>query len=90
MQLSDIPIWTAVIDPTGTVSCQVGSLDSAAYAARKMADAGQKVVALTDGEITIEGDDLSALLEDPTAIHMHNSKLYDSRVTYKLGTGLSR
>lgn len=81
-----IPIWEAVVDPTGTISCGVISLQSAAVVAKRMVDAGQQVVALTDGEITIEGDDLRALLIDPSAIHMDNGKLYDSRETYKLGT----
>ena len=83
-----IPIWKAVIEPTGPVSCEVFSLQSAAYVARKMVGSGQKVIALTDGELTIEGDELRALLKDPNAIHMFNSKLYDSSMTYTLGTGL--
>jgi hypothetical protein len=86
--LDSIPIWQAVIDPSGSISCQVVSLESAAAVAKRMTDAGQRVIALTDGEITIEGDDLRALLADPDAIHMHNGKLYDSRITYKLGAGL--
>jgi hypothetical protein len=77
-----------VIDPTGPVSCDVVSLESAALVAKRMVDAGHNVIALTDGEITIEGDDLKALLEDPAAIHMHNSQLYDSRKPYQLGSGL--
>ena len=83
-----IAIWQAVVDETGPVSCNAISLSSAAHTARKMADASQKVIALTDGEIKIEGEDLAALLENPHAIHMHNSKLYDSGMTYKLGSGL--
>lgn len=83
---NSIPIWDAIVDPTGPISCGVISLPSAAVVAKRMVDAGQQVVGLTDGEITIEGDDLRALLIDPDAIHMNNGKLYDSRITYKLGT----
>ena len=86
--LQGIQIWQAVIDPTGPVSCEAFSLKSAAYVAKTMADAGEKVVALTDGEITIEGDDLRALLNNHGAIHMNNSKLYDCSMTYTLGSGL--
>ncbi len=76
--LQGIPIWEVVSDSTGPVSCHVVSLQSAAVAAKRMADAGQKVVALTDGEITIDGARFLALLENPDAIHMFNGKLYDS------------
>jgi hypothetical protein len=76
--LQGIPIWQAVIDSSGPVSCEAISLQSAASAAKRMADAGQKVVALTDGENTIEGEQFRVLLENPNAIHMFGGKLYRS------------
>ncbi len=76
--LLNIPVWEAVIDGGPAVSCEAVSLQSAAIVAACMIAKGQKVIALTDGEITIDGERFRKLMADPNAIHMHAGKLYDS------------
>lgn len=74
----EIPIWQALLEDGTTVSCNTFSLQSAAVAIRALSISGKNVAGLTDGELVIKGRFLDMLLADPNAIHMHNSKLYDS------------